>query len=55
MLNIEHTRDKLAQLGVRVTRLKGNDADKRRILQTYCDRHGIAPVTSDDLAEMGLD
>lgn len=47
-MNIEHTIYKLRQFGVRV-RLKGNDADHRRILQRKCNEAGIAPVYQHDI------
>lgn len=49
-MNILATKEKLKQFGVN-TRLKGDTADKIRILQQHCDRIGIAPVTDEEVKE----
>lgn len=43
LIDIEQTVSKLKQLGVPV-RLKGNDADRRRVLDVICRREHLAPV-----------
>lgn len=47
MINILETANKLRQFGLTV-RLKGTDADKRRILDKNCSDQGIAPVIDVD-------
>jgi hypothetical protein len=53
MIDIEATLEKIKQCsdaGERVAiRLKGNDDDKRRILETHCQRLDIAPVMIGEL------